>query len=616
MGLSEATRERASIPGQTIDPKELEYIAFSGRKEIAHGMYRSIPAEKRFLYTNKYILSEVISGGIDKLRKFLAASAEGPARDEKAFIDETMDFFISSCRSRQIYPRELFQSVLNWSEELSRLSLLQEAVRYYDEALGLEVRKYPDLYNKALLAKATVLNTLGSFREAQTILLSLASRPYVITDRNLVPDVFFHLGRESLLKGDIVLYKDLLFRGLRHFYTRLENRRFFVDQIVLTYRRSIKVLIDPHISIPDKILFSIHRVYFLLQRIHLFNLLRVTGLMRIFLLGYVYCINYGFRTSFKETLGGENARQAALTRSERRNILITRAMGGIGDLLMMTPGLHALKEKHPHQEIHLAIPKRYFPLFSGNPDVTLLDIEGDQFDAMQYRRWFNFTDCPASRVESRSAPKVKKGRIEIFARSMGVGPIEVRRMGKQPRYFVLPEERSFQINFWKKHGLTGKRVFGIQLRSDEVYRDYPHMRELVARMARDNQLLVFDAEKIDGLESDHVIKVDSLPLRSAFALASACDAIIAPDSSFVHLAAAFDIPCVALYGPIDGHVRTMHYPKCKYVDVRKKLGCMPCWRNEQIPCKLTNMRASVCMADISIEEVLTALNEVRERKTL
>ncbi|MEK9137009.1 MAG: glycosyltransferase family 9 protein, partial [Bacteroidota bacterium] len=107
-----------------------------------------------------------------------------------------------------------------------------------------------------------------------------------------------------------------------------------------------------------------------------------------------------------------------------------------------------------------------------------------------------------------------------------------------------------------------------------------------------------------------ITKVDDLPMRRAFALAAACDAIIAPDSSFVHLAAAFDIPCVGLYGPIDGHVRTQHYPKCRYLDVRKKLGCMPCWRNEQIPCKLTNMRASVCMVDISIDEILKTLTEV------
>jgi ADP-heptose:LPS heptosyltransferase len=193
---------------------------------------------------------------------------------------------------------------------------------------------------------------------------------------------------------------------------------------------------------------------------------------------------------------------------------------------------------------------------------------------------------------------------------LGINPLRVRRMDKRPRYFVLPEERAFQLNFWKTHRLEGKKVVGIQLRSDEVYRDYPHMRQLVSRLAQDYTVLVFDAEKIRGFEDERVITVDGLPMRRAFALASACDAIVAPDSSFVHLAGALDIPCIALYGPIDGHVRTRHYPKCKYLDVKKKLGCMPCWRNEQMPCKLTNMRASVCMVDISINEIFNALTEV------
>ena len=95
-------------------------------------------------------------------------------------------------------------------------------------------------------------------------------------------------------------------------------------------------------------------------------------------------------------------------------------------------------------------------MFEGNPDVRLLDIDSEQCDPLQYRRWFNFTDCPASRVEARTSPKVKDGRIEIFARALGINPFGVRRMNKRPRYFVVPEERAFQINFWKSHNLVGK----------------------------------------------------------------------------------------------------------------------------------------------------------------
>ena len=115
---------------------------------------------------------------------------------------------------------------------------------------------------------------------------------------------------------------------------------------------------------------------------------------------------------------------------EKKKILITRAMGGIGDLLMMTPGIHALKKKYPGRELHLAIPKRYFPLFYENEDVKLIDIESEFFKRFENSKWYNFTDCPAARGESRKAPKVKKGRIELFARALGVKGLRLKQMNK------------------------------------------------------------------------------------------------------------------------------------------------------------------------------------------
>ncbi len=606
---------KTNVPPLRKDPvelRELEYIAFSGLHEIAHGIFRSISKEQREKFANKYILSEVIVGGVKKLKTFLSVSAEAAANEEKAFISETMDLFVFSSRNSGSCSRELFESLLLWADELTKLSLLQEALHYYDEALALGVNKFPELYVRCLFGKAGVLNLTGKFRETRSLLASLAERPYIIVDRNLIPELLFNLGKESLLKGEISYYKKLLFRGLRHFYTHIEHRRLFVDQIRKTYRHSHNVLLDSQLPVADKVLFVIHRFYFIIQRLAIARYIGLAKAMKLAVLGYVYSLNYIFRsltTIQQELIDGRRYADGVHLHQRRRNILITRAMGGIGDLLMMTPGFHALKEKYPNEEIHLAIAKRYFPLFRGNNDVTLIDIEDEAFDHYGYKKWFNFTECPAARVESRTAPKVKKSRIELFARGLGISRIRVRRMRKHPRYFVLPEERAFQEYFWNEHGLEGKKVIGVQLRSDEVYRDYPHMAQLVARLAGNYNVLVFDAEAIHGYDGENIIKVSGMPMRKAFALAAACNAIVAPDSAFVHLAAAFDIPCVALYGPVDGEIRTMHYPKCTYLDVRKKLGCMPCWRNDKIPCKLTNMRTSVCMADISINDIHNALNE-------
>jgi len=337
------------------------------------------------------------------------------------------------------------------------------------------------------------------------------------------------------------------------------------------------------------------------------------------LLGVVYFMNYEVwqdrppqhRSLTKTPRQKPGAGDAA---GSRRTILVTRAMGGIGDMLMMTPGLHALKLKFPGHDIHLAIPRKFVQLFSGNDDIELLDIESAAIDVRSYEKWFNITDCPAARIESRTMPEVTQSRIDIFSRSFGIRGRQLQAMDKRPRYFVTEAERDFQEDFWKRHGLVGKTVIGVQLQAAEPYRDYPHMADLVRKLAQDAVVLLFHGEKTAVETGGSVIDPGPITIRQAFALAAGCSAIVAPDSAFVHFAGALNIPCVALYGPIDGRIRTMHYPFCVHVDVRSVLRCVPCWRNEIIPCKLTNMRNSACMGNITVDTVSEAVKRVlRER---
>jgi ADP-heptose:LPS heptosyltransferase len=187
-------------------------------------------------------------------------------------------------------------------------------------------------------------------------------------------------------------------------------------------------------------------------------------------------------------------------------------------------------------------------------------------------------------------------------------------MERRPRYFVSAEERARRDAFFAAHGLQGKTVVGVQVRAEESYRDYAHVRALVGELARDHPVLLFDNRPIAGDEIENTIKVDGVGLREAFALASGCDVLVAPDSSFVHLGAALGVPCVGLFGPTDGRVRTRPYPGVRSLDVRRDLRCVPCWRNEEIPCALTGMRTSVCMGAIEVASVERAVGDLlRER---
>ncbi len=608
------------VPQEKPDPEHLAFIAFSGQHDVAHGVFKRIPEDLRESYGTKYVYSEVTIGGIKTLRKLLADSAQVDAHEEKKFLDDTVRLFVQRCREENSFPRELFDTILRWGDELSRLSRLEEALYWYNEALELGAKKFPHFYSRALLGKAHTLNCIGKFDEAKDLLLSLIERPYMITERNLIPELLFTLGRDSLLTGNILSYKQLFFQGLRHFYTNMENRKALVEQLSKTYRKKFHLILDRDIGIANRLLYVLHRVYFALNNLRVLRLVGITPSLRYLILGFIYFLNYYRVGSMRERpLSTSQLKKGiGLTRTispynVKRDVLVTRGMGGIGDLLMMTPGLHALKEMRPEREIHLAIPKRYFSIFKHNPDVQLFDIEDTSLDHFRYRRWFNFTDCPASRAEARIAPRIRKNRIEVFAKALGVRFFHRWKMDSRPRYFISEEERQIKNEFWKKNNLDGRRVIGMQLRSDEVYRDFPHMKELACELAKEYRVIVFDAEPIEGYENPGIIKLSGVSLRVAFAIASGCDVIVAPDSSFVHFAGAMDIPCVALYGPIDGLVRTKDYPRCTPVDVRDSLGCIACWRNEQIPCKLTEMRTSACMSNIPIQKIQVAVRSAMER---
>jgi len=602
--------------------RELEYLAYQGHHAAVYERYKRIPGELRSVYQNASVLCSVVNAGIERFKRSRTASQPADVAvidDMLADVEQDLDDLIRYCTSRNIAPRGLYECMVDWSDELAGRSRLERTLDLLDKAEDLNIRSHPDLYARLILKKAELLIGVGRLREAQQNLSDAAERYYLILDRNIISSIILLLGKTSLLTGEAAYFKALLFSGLRQFYARSDIRRLFTGLLIKTYRSAFRLLLDRDVLFTNKALFLFHWLDHSVHESRLGRKGRLDRLTRMLPLAMVYFMNYvlwqdrspQLRSLAKGPQQKPPPGDAAVT---GRRILVTRAMGGIGDLLMMTPGLHALKVKYPDHTIHMAVPRKFAPLFNGNGDVELLDIESAAIDIRSYEKWFNLTDCPAARIESRTMPEVTLSRIDIFSRSFGIRGRRLRTMEKHPRYFVSDEERRFQEDFWKQNKLAGKTVIGVQLQAAESYRDYPHMADLVRTLAQDAAVLLFHSEKTDVPAGGSVIDPGPITLRQAFALSAACSAIVAPDSAFVHFAGALNIPCVALYGPIDGSVRTRHYPATVYVDVRNVLRCIPCWRNEIIPCKLTNMRDSACMGNITVDAVTEAVKGVlRER---
>lgn len=290
-----------------------------------------------------------------------------------------------------------------------------------------------------------------------------------------------------------------------------------------------------------------------------------------------------------------------------RDILVTRAMGGLGDLMMMTPGLQALAKIHK-RPIYFATKRGFFPILENNPDIRLLDI--DQVIPLdRFQRWYNLSNCPAGRYESQMRPNVPKGRVELFALGMQVRKGTLNRYGWRPICKLSPAQLAMREDFLHEHRAKGLPIIGVQPYSRDLYKNYPDLFAAVLKLAEKAVVVMFHSGPIGAPAHPNIVEFAGRPLRDSIAAISGCDYFLSVDSALYHVAAAFDIPCIGLFGPTSGKTFSVHHKRHLLVEA-EGFGCKPCWRNEDIPCYVTGSQGSACMANISPRQLLEAVDRL------
>lgn len=322
---------------------------------------------------------------------------------------------------------------------------------------------------------------------------------------------------------------------------------------------------------------------------------------------YFTTLAAGYRLLSKSRRGGD---PFSFDRVRKGKALVTRAMGGIGDLLMMAPGLEALAsfQKSP---VDFAIPKKFHAIFQHSPYVNLIDIDGPPIDISQYGSWVNLSHCPAGRYESSHRPNVRKGRVELFARAMRVKQKQLIRQGWRINHHISQDEDAFCDAFLAERGLGKRKLIGVQPFSRDSYKDHARIVEIIQALAEHHDVVIFH-HLHEGLpKGPGIHSTAGVPLGKSIALVSRIDAMVAVDSAFLHAAAAFDVPVVALFGPTDARTFTRHHKRVKILWKPELFKCVPCWRNEDLPCLISGVTTmSPCVASITERDVLDALDEM------
>lgn len=309
--------------------------------------------------------------------------------------------------------------------------------------------------------------------------------------------------------------------------------------------------------------------------------------------------------------------------SNINKILIVRN-DGIGDLLNSTPAIALLRENYPGAEICVLVQPLNAPVLNGNPHVNrvlIFDREGthrrlrdqlrfyrnlhrEEFDlaiAMRTASWSNFVTrlsgarCRLGRYHKLAKGTLthkwqgsyEKGHVHEVDRNLELIRLICTGEGNRQLVFnLLDNEVSFakgQLAGWD----INPNDFLVCLHPGGSSFDKQWPSENYARLA-DSLASEYNAKILilRGPNEAHLTrniqKIMTRPsiahapesIRNLAALMKHCNLVICNDSGPMHIAAALNVPLVAIFGPTD-HVAWEPLGE-KATIVRRDMPCWPC----------------------------------------
>jgi len=309
------------------------------------------------------------------------------------------------------------------------------------------------------------------------------------------------------------------------------------------------------------------------------------------------------RTTSNRMLGKENLFTIGnILSGETLKICIARTKGGIGDVLMTTPLLKAIKQRYPECHLTYATDFKYAggalkEMLENNPYIDdLIPFQGVRKD--RFHLYSDITSVGLSR-ERKNLPPIN--RIDMFAEYVGIKLID-----PVPTYVVKPEEKAWANTMIKKW-TKGKpaKVVTLHVSSVDQRRNWPvkNFQEVVSRITAkypDVFFIVFDQHKRGSWGLKNSYNASAYDLRSKAALISASHLFLGPDSGLLHIAGALEKDIVSLFGSSHPMARINHYLNAVYVDA--KTMCKWCWYG---PCALKYS----CMTNIKVTDVINAIEK-------
>ena len=260
--------------------------------------------------------------------------------------------------------------------------------------------------------------------------------------------------------------------------------------------------------------------------------------------------------------------------------------GHLGDLLMLTPTLRAIKKNLPGIRLHVLCSASFLRVFYGNTCINGYE----QMSATAKRKYTYSVDLRGYVERVEAAGTVD--RTTLFGQAFGVEIDD----GK-PDFVVTDDDEDGAVERLGRFGIGDERYIVIAPDASD------RRRSLTTSFINDISVLFLDvgfSTYVTGIE-----RGDLPSLGELGAIVKSSAAVVSGDNGVYHLAAAFGVPSFPIFSTIDPKLRCCWYPDCS--PIVAPVSCAPC--NEKPIRGCVGDCMSSLGAELVVETISRTVNE-------
>ncbi len=315
--------------------------------------------------------------------------------------------------------------------------------------------------------------------------------------------------------------------------------------------------------------------------------------------------------------------------------LLVIRLSSIGDILLTTPILRALRTTFPSAEIDFLTKPTFTSLLQGNPNLTNILATENFKPNQRYNFVIDLQHNFVSRKYHRFGKKVVRYQkenwkkfllvnfkvnlyrdyesvVERYAKSLA--PFGVTLDEKGSEVFLNNEE----IEFGKSYRSAETPVLAVCFGARHFTKRFPSERlaSTLNRLLENNRIDVWLlGGKEDAPIADEILKeirkkssvknfAGKHTLRQTASMLANADAVLSNDTGLMHIAAAFQKPIVVLFGSSVKEFGFLPYKaKFQLLEV-EELTCRPCSHIGREACPKSHFK---CMREIPEEQIVEAV---------